>query len=34
MADQDRAGVTAEVIYSSVGMVLCNHPDADYKKAC
>ena len=34
MADQDRDGVDAEVIYPSVGMVLCNHPDADYKKAC
>jgi hypothetical protein len=34
MADQDRDGVHAEVIYPSVGMVLCNHPDADYKKAC
>jgi uncharacterized protein len=34
MADQDRDGIAAEVIYPSVGMVLCNHPDADYKKAC
>jgi len=34
MADQDRDGVAAEVIYPSVGMILCNHPDADYKKAC
>jgi len=34
MADQVRDGVDAEVIYPSVGMVLCNHPDADYKKAC
>jgi predicted TIM-barrel fold metal-dependent hydrolase len=34
MADQDRDGVSAEVIYPSVGMVLCNHRDADYKKAC
>ena len=34
MADQTRDGVAAEVIYPSVGMVLCNHPDADYKKAC
>src|SRR4029450_9697694 len=34
MADQDRDDVAAEVIYPSVGMVLCNHPDADYKKAC
>ncbi len=34
MADQVRDGVDAEVIYPSVGMVLCNHSDADYKKAC
>jgi predicted TIM-barrel fold metal-dependent hydrolase len=34
MADQDRDGVAAEVIYPSVGMVLCNHRDLDYKKAC
>ena len=34
IADQDRDGVFAEIIYPSVGMVLCNHPDADYKKAC
>lgn len=34
MAEQDRDGVSAEVIYPSVGMVLCNHPDPDYKKAC
>ncbi len=33
IADQDRDGVSAEVIYPSVGMVLCNHPDFDYKKA-
>jgi predicted TIM-barrel fold metal-dependent hydrolase len=34
MADQRRDGVAAEVIYPTVGMVLCNHPDFDYKKAC
>ena len=34
IADQDRDGVAAEVIYPSVGMILCNHPDPDYKKAC
>lgn len=34
MSDQDRDGVAAEIIYPSVGMQLCNHPDADYKKAC
>ena len=27
-------GVAAEVIYPSIGMILCNHPDLDYKKAC
>ena len=26
LADQDRDGVAAEVIYPTVGMVLCNHP--------
>ena len=34
LADQRRDGVSAEVIYPTVGMVLCNHPDADYKRAC
>jgi predicted TIM-barrel fold metal-dependent hydrolase len=34
VADQQRDGVAAEVIYPTVGMVLCNHPDFDYKKAC
>ena len=34
MADQDKDGVSAEVIYPTVGMVICNHPDYDYKKAC
>ena len=34
MADQKRDGVAAEIIYPTVGMVLCNHPDFDYKKAC
>jgi uncharacterized protein len=32
--DQERDGIAAEIIYPSVGMVLCNHPDADYKHAC
>ena len=32
--EQDRDGVAAEVLYPSVGMLLCNHPDADFKKAC
>ena len=34
LADQDRDGVAAEIIYPTVGMVLCNHRDFDYKKAC
>jgi len=34
LADQDRDGVDAEIIYPTVGMVLCNHPDFDYKHAC
>jgi predicted TIM-barrel fold metal-dependent hydrolase len=34
LADQDRDGVAAEVLYPTVGMVLCNHKDLDYKKAC
>ncbi len=32
--DQDRDGISAEIIYPTVGMVLCNHKDFDYKKAC
>jgi predicted TIM-barrel fold metal-dependent hydrolase len=34
LADQDVDGVAAEVIYPTVGMLLCNHPDFDYKHAC
>jgi predicted TIM-barrel fold metal-dependent hydrolase len=34
LADQDRDGVAAEIIYPTVGMLLCNHKDFDYKKAC
>jgi predicted TIM-barrel fold metal-dependent hydrolase len=34
MQDQARDGVDAEVIYPTVGMVICNHPDFDFKKAC
>jgi predicted TIM-barrel fold metal-dependent hydrolase len=34
LADQDLDGVAAELIYPTVGMLLCNHPDFDYKKAC
>ena len=31
---QDIDGIHGEVIFPSVGMLLCNHTDADYKKAC
>jgi predicted TIM-barrel fold metal-dependent hydrolase len=34
LAEQDRDGVVAEIIYPSVGMLLCNHPDRDYQHAC
>lgn len=33
-ADQERDGIAGEVLYASIGMVLCNHPDFDYKSAC
>ena len=34
VADQERDGVVAEILYPSVGMVLCNHEDYEYKTAC
>ncbi len=34
VADQQRDGVAAEIIYPTVGMMICNHSDFDYKKAC
>ncbi len=34
LADQARDGVAAEILYPTVGMAICNHTDADYKKAC
>jgi len=34
LADQERDGVAAEVLYPTVGMMLCNHPDVDFKQAC
>ena len=34
LADQDTDGIAAEIIYPTVGMLLCNHRDFDYKKAC
>ena len=33
LADQDRDGVGGEVIYPTIGMLLCDHPDTDYKHA-
>lgn len=33
LEDQRRDGISCEIIYPSVGMVLCNHPDFDYKRA-
>ena len=32
LADQDRDGVHAEVLYPTIGMILCNHPDLAYKR--
>ncbi|RYG97571.1 MAG: amidohydrolase, partial [Alphaproteobacteria bacterium] len=34
IADQDKDGIAGEIIYPSVGMMLCNHADADFKHAC
>lgn len=34
IADQERDGIAAEIIYASVGMILCTHPDLAYKTAC
>ena len=34
LAEQDSDGIGAEFLYPTVGMMLCNHPDFDYKKAC
>ena len=31
---QNIDGVGAELIFASIGMVLCSHPDYDYKRAC
>ena len=33
-ADQDRDGVGGEIIYPTVGMLLCNHKNPEYKQAC
>jgi uncharacterized protein len=32
--DQERDGILAEMIYPTIGMMLCGHPDNDYKQAC
>jgi predicted TIM-barrel fold metal-dependent hydrolase len=34
LEDQDRDGVAAEFIYPTIGMLICNVADADYKNAC
>jgi predicted TIM-barrel fold metal-dependent hydrolase len=34
LEEQDRDGVSAEILYPSAGMLICNLDDADYKKAC
>ncbi len=34
IADQDRDGVGAEILFPTVGMVMCNHPDLELKQAC
>jgi predicted TIM-barrel fold metal-dependent hydrolase len=34
IADQERDGVGAEILYPTVGMLVCAVDDADYKQAC
>jgi predicted TIM-barrel fold metal-dependent hydrolase len=34
LAAQDRDGIAAEVVYPTLGMLLCSHPDINYKEAC
>ena len=34
LADQERDGIAAEIIYPSVGLILVSHADIDYKDAC
>jgi uncharacterized protein len=34
LKDQDIDGVSAEIIYPTIGMMLCNHPDFELKRAC
>jgi uncharacterized protein len=33
-ADQQRDGIDGEILYPTIGMVLCNHKDVAYKQAC
>ncbi|MGH7908010.1 MAG: amidohydrolase family protein [Candidatus Binataceae bacterium] len=32
--DQKIDGIAAEILYPSIGMIICKHPDYDYRKAC
>ena len=34
LADQERDGIAAEIIYPTVGLILMSHVDVDYKDAC
>ena len=34
LIDQDRDGVAAEIIYPTVGMIICSLDDVEYKSAC
>jgi predicted TIM-barrel fold metal-dependent hydrolase len=34
LLDQDRDGVVGEIIYPSIGMIVCGTQDIDYKQAC
>ncbi|HEY1837506.1 MAG: amidohydrolase family protein [Rhizomicrobium sp.] len=34
LKDQERDGVAGEMIYPTIGMILCGHSDANYKNAC
>ncbi len=34
LAEQNADGVAGEILYPTVGMLICNHDDFDYKKAC
>ena len=34
LLDQDRDGVSAEILYPTLGMIICSLDDVDYKSAC